>query len=180
MDNSEQRKVNTIAKQLGATLITNGQDILKGAFKVSPKKILSKSELGTWLKNNTFPGASLWDEKYYFEDISFYNSLIKHYWGFHKKYITDRYDCDNYAFAFSSMVSDIFGINTAGVASGEVYNKDTDKLIDRHAYNLIVAKENGKLKPFLFEPMKNMITEWKGQKTELDVWKYVIQWQEFF
>jgi hypothetical protein len=386
--NEEQRKISDIARKLWTTLIENGERNLATAFKVEPKLTMTKQELNDWLGKNVFPGVSLWDEKYKFESIDFWNSVIAYYWGFRKKYLTDVYDCkvpddlafayglffadgtcgmgkngakagatwniinsnkewleraksaldweykdyltfeikqypyykkgkitnlgerksdlysleakvkriegknnqgkrgdfiqefrylfydpitkqktvpkpifddyssprieflngviagngdhkngylskkgkisvskynkrgvaeltaimhyigwefsvrqsekefsigynretqnivstkcDNYAFYFASSMANIFGLNTAGVASGEVYGTLTDKLLDRHAFNLIVATDNGVAKPYLFEPMKNIITEWKGQKTVLGDWKYVIQWQEFF
>lgn len=177
--NEEQRKVNAIARKLWSTLIETGERNLATAFTVSPKLTMTKLELSSWLGKNVFLGASLWDEKYKFESIDFWNSVIEYYWGFRTKYLTDVYDCDNFAFSFSSDMARIFGINTAGVASGEVYKKD-GSFLDRHAYNIILAIDNGVLKPYLFEPMKNIITEWKGQKTTLGDWQYVVQWQEFF
>ena len=178
--NEEQRKISDIARKLWTTLIENGERNLATAFKVEPKLTMTKQELGDWLGKNVFPGVSLWDEKYKFESIDFWNSVIAYYWGFRKQYLSDVYDCENFAFYFSASMANIFGLNTAGVASGEVYGTLTDKLLDRHAFSLIIATDNGVAKPYLFEPMKNIMTEWKGQKTVLGDWKYVIQWQEFF
>jgi hypothetical protein len=177
--NEEQRKISEIARKLWTTLIETGENNLRTTFNVSSKLVMPKQELIDWLCKNVFAGVSLWDEKFHFENIEFYNSLIPHLWGHRRKYLSDVTDCDNFAFYFSATMASIFGLNSAGIASGVVYDLN-GKQIDRHAFNLILAVDNGVLKPYLFEPMKSMITEWKGQKTKLDSWLYEIQWQEFF
>jgi hypothetical protein len=177
--NEEQRRVNDIANKLWVTLIETGETNLASLHRVEPKLVMTKAELSEWISKNLFPGVSLWDEKYYFESIDFYNKIIPYNWIQRKKYIEDRFDCDNFATKFNSYISDVFGLNTTGVSTGEVYGIYTDKLVGRHAYNMILATDNGVLKPYLFEPMKNIIAEWKGQKTALGDWKYTVEWSDF-
>ena len=178
MDNEEQRKVNLLSKQLGVTLITNGEMFLKQGFKVEPKIIKTKNELAAWLSENVFKGQSLWDEKFYVESLDFYLSLIEIWWGDKKQYITDRYDCDNYARHFQSALSLYFGLNSAGTASGSVYDEN-GKFLARHAFNIILVSDNGVLKPYLFEGMRNIMTQWNGPKTKLGPWLYEIDWIDF-
>jgi len=178
--NEEQRKISDIARKLWTTLIETGESNLRTTFQASPRKTLLKDETNDYIGKNVFQGVSLWDEKYFIEDITFYNALIPYHWVNRKKYLSDVFDCDNFAFYFSSSIANIFGINTAGIASGTVYDAKTGKKLDRHAFNLILATDNGVIKPYLFEPMKGIMTEWKGQKTTLGDWKYQIEWMEFF
>lgn len=179
MDNIEQRKVSETGIKLGVILITNGEQFLRNYFKVSPKMSQTKNEFSEWISENIFKGESLWDEKFYFESIDFWNSLMQIWWGQKKQYIVDTFDCDNFARHFQSSMSLYFGLNSAGVASGSVYNSITGKFISRHAFNVIVVEENGSLKPYLFEPMDNAITPWTGQKTHLGNWLYEIDWIDF-
>jgi hypothetical protein len=179
--NEEERKINNIQKQLGVILLQNGNNFIKTAFNVSVKKTLTKNELSVWMGKNVFPGVSLYDEKYLFERIDFWKSFINLFWGWMKKYLADGYDCDNYAYYFSSMAAYLFGLNTAGVSSGTVYKAATGNKIDRHAFNLILAlDENGEVKPYLFESMNNTLTPWIGQKTQLNDWLYEIDWSTYF
>ena len=78
------------------------------------------------------------------------------------------HNCDDYAFAFTSNMSMIFGINSAGVVSGGDYlwyDKNGIKTGQgRHAFNTIVAlNENGELQCYLYEPMKNEWTTYENK-----------------
>jgi hypothetical protein len=177
--NEEQQKVNQVAKGMGVILSKNSDSFIRMAIKPGVKKILTKAEFQTWISSNYFAGVSLWDERYHFVDISFWRAFTDIFWGKYEPYLSDVHDCDNYAFYFSSMASHILKINTGGVSSGSVYKPD-GTFIDRHAFNGIIALDNGELKAYIFEPMKNLMTDWKGQKTELGGWKYEVGWSEFF
>jgi hypothetical protein len=175
MDN--QLAVNGIAKKLGKILIENGLKILKSAFHISPI-IYTRAEIMNFLSANGLPITSLSDEKYYTVDWATWLSLIEVDWTEEKKWYEDYYDCDNHAFTFGSRIPEIFDLNTAGVCYGQIYNKDTGNFIGNHAFNLIIAVQDGKLTPYLFEPMTGKWVLWiKGGKNVLDNWEYrIINW----
>ena len=64
------------------------------------------------------------------------------------RYIAERSDCDNFAIAFSGIVSLKYGINTAGIVFDESGG---------HAYNIICVIENGKVSLEVLEPQNDRI-----------------------
>jgi hypothetical protein len=103
-----------------------------------------------------------------------------------KKYAEDVYDCDNFAFWFHTFSNLCMSINTGGVGFGGIYDPTTNKLLFGHAFNLIVATENGVMKLYLYEPQTKMFKVWeKGKKNILPVqaiqqWEYRPQWLIYF
>ena len=102
-----------------------------------------RSSINKWKKTYDKDGKmeiySL-DTKYFLCDEKDMRAIVKWDWTDNKKYVKEKYDCDNFAFSFKSMVDKRFGLNGGGL------------VIDYsggHAYNLTVFK-NGTVK--LFEP----------------------------
>ena len=80
------------------------------------------------------------DAKYWVCDREEFNKIVKWDWTDNKKYVAEKYDCDNFAFSFKAMVDRRFGVNNVGL------------VIDYsggHAYNIIVFND-GTVR--LFEP----------------------------
>ena len=80
------------------------------------------------------------DSKYFLCDEKDMKAIIKWDWTDNKKYVKEKYDCDNFAFSFKSMVDKRFGLNGVGL------------VIDYsggHAYNIVVFQD-GSVK--IFEP----------------------------
>jgi len=168
--------VNQIAKKLGRLLIDNGIKMIKSAFYLKPV-IYSASEIKTFLDQFNFPSMSLSDEKYYMVNWNDWKNIIEQDWIAEHQYMADKFDCDDYALNFSGYASYVFDLNSAGACYGTIYNKDTGHFIGGHAFNLILALENGNLIPYLYEPMTRKYTIWvKGQKNILDNWEYRINW----
>lgn len=172
----EERKVSELGINLGVLLLRNGKSFLKNNLKTDPRNPITKANFSTWISENIFKGNSLWDEKFYFEGIDFWNTIKRIWWGTKKDdpYTTDTHDCEDFAGAFKSEMSRIFGLNSVGRASGNVYKNG--KLLERHSFNIIVADG---MKSLLFEPMDGTMIEWTGQKTVLGNWAYEIDWIEF-
>ena len=83
------------------------------------------------------------DSKYFVCDEKSMKAIIDWDWTDNKKYVADKYDCDNFAFSFKSMVDKRFGLNNVGL------------VIDYsggHAYNIIVFSD-GTSK--IFEPQSD-------------------------
>ena len=93
----------------------------------------------TYDKENKMAIMAL-DSKYFVCDEKSMKAIIDWDWTDNKKYVADKYDCDNFAFSFKAMVDKRFGLNNVGL------------VIDYsggHAYNIIIFKD-GSVK--LFEP----------------------------
>jgi len=83
------------------------------------------------------------DTKFWTCNESDWKKIIDWDWTNEKKYVTEQYDCDNFAFNFKARVARKFGVNSVGL------------VIDYsggHAYNLIVFSD-GTWK--IFEPQSD-------------------------
>ena len=83
------------------------------------------------------------DSKYFLCNEKDMRSVIKWDWTDNKKYVKDKYDCDNFAFSFKARVDRQFGLNNVGLVMD--YSAG-------HAYNIIVFND-GTVK--LFEPQSD-------------------------
>ena len=80
------------------------------------------------------------DKKYLVTNLKDMKKIIEWDWTDNKKYVAEKYDCDNFAFSFKAMVDRRFGVNNVGL------------VIDYsggHAYNIIVFND-GAVR--IFEP----------------------------
>lgn len=176
----EATKVNTIAKKLGETLINSGIKFIQSAYKISPT-IYTKQQIVDFLASQGLPkDLSMYDEKYYVIDAPNFFSIVANDWGYQRQYITDRYDCDDFSFSFSSRMAEIFGTNAVGVVNGNIYDASSGNLIGGHEFNLAIVVENGQLALYLVEPMRNVYTKWAGKKTKLGSWLYEPNWQSYY
>ena len=83
------------------------------------------------------------DVRYLLCDEKDMQAIIDWDWTDNKKYVSEKYDCDNFAFSFKAMVDRRFGLNNVGLVID---------LSGKHAYNIIVFKD-GSVK--LFEPQSD-------------------------
>jgi len=168
----EQEKVNQIAKQLGLTLISAGTKMLRSAFHINPIKVPSY-EIEKFLQTKIqAKNVTLSDGKYWLIPFYQWKEIIKVDWTDKKKYLVDRYDCDNFAFTFASRASEVFDINSAGVVHGHVYNKDTGKWIGGHFWNAIITKEGGSFNLYFYEPINDNYTLYTGGKIIMGMMEY--------
>lgn len=179
----EKEKINNLAKTFYKGLIQIGYKGLKSVFGITPQ-IYSRDKIFNFLYSNGFNKVgnfSLSDENYYLEDWEIWKNLIDIDWVEEHPYYKDKFDCDNFAMYFASNVAFIYELNSCGVAYGNVYNKDTGKLIDGHVFNLIIALENNVPALFLFEPMKRKWIKWdKNGDNIIDNLRYEINWILFY
>ena len=80
------------------------------------------------------------DNKYQVTTQKDMKKIIDWDWTDNKKYVAEKYDCDNFAFSFKAMVDRRFGINNVGLVVD--YSGG-------HAYNIMVFND-GSVR--LFEP----------------------------
>ena len=91
------------------------------------------------------------DNKYVAVSEKEFQKIIDWDWTDNKKYVAEKYDCDNFAFSFKARVDRKFHINTVGL----VIDYDGG-----HAYNIIIFS-NGTSK--IFEPQSDSWPKkWSG------------------
>lgn len=164
---NKQQKVNRIARHLGSKLCQIGIKILRNAFHIDPK-VISGLELSRQVKAKiALNNLTLADEKYHLESWDIWKQIIETDWTDQKKYLKDYYDCDNFSYSFAARMSEIYGIN-AGIVHGWIYNKDTNKQIGGHLWNVILTKE-GDL--YFYEPMNDNYVEAKTNVI-MGKWRY--------
>ena len=172
----DQAKINLIARGLGGKLIQIGSSLFRSGFNLNPK-VYSRETIRTFLSNEGIKSLSLSDLKYYVDRWDVWQKFIASDWLNYRKYVTDRFDCDNFAFLFASRAANIVTLNTCGVCYGTINSPKTGQLLGYHAFNLIVALNNGILVPFLYEPMNDGWTVWdKKANNIIGNWVYKINW----
>ena len=166
-------------RKIAASVERVGAEALGRAFKLN---IVSypASSLQAFLKTVGLT-PTLSDNKYYFIPFEDWKKIIEVDWVDEKQYYSDYWDCDNYGWLFSARMAMLFKVNTAGRASGTLYDPNTGKQIGIHAFNIIVSRENDGFHAWLYEPMNDLYTEiTKGKKLVLKNWWYKPTWNNFF
>jgi len=134
----------TIDDQYEAFIYLMWSNIAKATQKAAgvEYQVISKAKMLDVL-TKTFPNKQiiLNDEKYYLTNINTWRKIIKFDWTAMKKYLVDRYDCDNYSDAFRAHASELYGLNSAGRMSCSVKVSATGEIIPHRAV-MIVALDN--------------------------------------
>jgi hypothetical protein len=137
------------------TALTQVKDAL--SF-LSPPEITGRKNM-TQVEVSRAIGAAkkTWlDNKYVAVSQKEFQKIIDWDWTDNKKYIAEKYDCDNFAFSFKARVDRKFHVNTVGL------------VIDYeggHAYNIVVFSD-GTSK--IFEPQSD---SWPKKGTGMYVFK---------
>jgi len=173
------KKINEIARKFGHLLINSGISMVRSAYDLKPKEYLGPVIQDT-LKAIIGVDVSTADGKIYLvnwntiewiKDLDLTDKLI---------YYNEVFDCDDFAFHFSSLISTLYLLNNCGVAFGNLYDY-SGKFIGRHAFNIIATDENGKLEFRIFEPMNDKWAKITGKRTDLGFgWIYEPSWVIFF
>lgn len=163
-------------RKIAVGFIKAGSLALQNSFKLKPTEF-PRITLRGFLNDKNIKSISLSDEKYKFIDWETWKKIIEIDWVSEKKYITDVFDCDNFAFSFSARMSSLFRINTAGVVYGIIYNKDTGNKIGGHAYNAIIAYNKNGLELYFYEAQTDKWIKFeKGKDVIIGNWRYVSTW----
>jgi hypothetical protein len=123
--------------------------------------------------NTVFPNTqkNFYDEKYAVTDWETWKKIIEFDWTNRKKYVADSYDCDNFSGSFCSRAAELFNLNSAGRFTCTVKTSKGQTL--PHRAVVIVARDEGKLKVFVFESQNDGWVEVKaGQPIKIGDWKY--------
>lgn len=158
-------------QKLGSQLIAKGKWFLNQATKVN-KTIFVLATVRTAIQHTTGIVPALYDEKYHTTDIETWKTIIENDWVNKKKWITDTFDCDNFANAFCAYCADIYGLNTAGRFSVELLNAKTGQHIGYHRAVIII---DDKLNCYLLESQDDrMVKIEKGYLPVIGNWQYKV------
>ncbi len=170
-----------IFHRFGHQLIEQGIQFIKKAYKLSPK-VFTRTEVLNFLSQETgipTSSISLADEKYYVESWAKWEKILDYDLVDKQQYLSDRFDCDNFSFAYSALATLNYNLNSCGVGFGNIYDSDTKTYMFRHAFNLIITHDNGVLKLNLYEPQTDEFALWqKGNNNILPIlgWEYRPDW----
>ena len=84
-------------KKLGSQLIERGQWFLKTAFNVKVVRTISSSQIRTFFKGLGYDKLQFADRLYSIIDWKTMKDIIKYSWVNRKKYVSEKFDCDDYA-----------------------------------------------------------------------------------
>ena len=176
-------KINEAVTKLGIILLNNGFQFTRDGFK-AVKYPLTKEALKIIITEKTGlspDNMSLYDAKYYVTDWETWKYVIDKVMIDAMVYQIDFSDCDNFAFLFTAISSMIFGLSSAPVVTGQIYNATTNEPITRHAFNFIVAKDGNNFNVYCYEPQSDRETIIrKGLPTIIRNWKYTFDWLTLF
>jgi len=150
----------TTKEKLFANLIGNFHTHSRNMARmmVKPKPIVkSNSELSNFIKGLGFGiTPSLADREYYFDTWDKWLKAIEIDWTNMNKYLTDAFDCDNFADIFNARMAEYYGWNTSGRLSVALYRPNTNQIIGYHRASIIVALEGPILRAYAYDPMIGM------------------------
>lgn len=176
---SKEQEVNELGRKLASGLISNGIKAMRMSFHLDPVEY-TDVQLKKVLNNAGFTGLSLYDSKYHLIEWYQWRQIIEADWINYYKWLAEFWDCDDFARSFSSHVSEIFHINTAGMTCGQIYDVTSGSLIGGHCFNVLPATGGGETKLYIYEPMYDYYCLYeKGQPIILGDWRYVPTWISF-
>jgi len=147
-DEKELTKLNKAIWKFGLNLIHLGIKFVQKAFQSLKKpSSISSYTLKEILRNLGFSKKDMiscsdreyqlidWNTWEWIKDIDLIDKLVYYY---------DYFDCENFAFLFSSLTAANYQLNSCGVVYGKIYNKDTLNFLGGHAFNVMITHEGEK------------------------------------
>ena len=86
-----------------------------------------------------------WDYWYYYVSLENWRDIIEDVFLSMPKYVTEKFDCENFALLTASTVSSKYKLNTMGIAVGEVPGGE-------HGFNIFPARTVAGREFFFLEP----------------------------
>lgn len=169
---ANETQVNNIAKQIGILLIDNGMKMIQSAFKLNPIKVTGAEITQAIVKYLPSVNLTHLDDWYYLIPISQWKELIAVDWTDTKKWVIDKFDCDNFGNYFSANMAMFYEINSAGRVYGKFY-RGTQNFVGYHYWNIIIDSNKD---IWFFEPESDKMTEvaYKGGQILIGGNKYEV------
>lgn len=125
--------------------------VVKGTHPAPPKITVIKEKDSAWIDSCLAPLKVVrlpLDGHYRLTDQNNFLNIVSWDWIDSRQYITDVFDCENYAIAFKSRIDEYFALNQVGI------------VIDyksMHGYNLVVFPDSNVM---LLEPQSDKLFCW--------------------
>ena len=162
--------------RLGNELIKNGQLFKKKVFDIKKNSIytIDKAQIINMLKNLGFSSFAFADRTYHYLDLEVMKGIIANDWTDKREYISEKFDCDDYALAFKSHMAEIYLINGIALAKHiKVTLSNGEKIYHRAV--VFLAKDKGLISLFLMESQNdNVIQITHNRELALGCWKYIL------
>jgi len=166
---------------LGNAPLDNGRKMKKKVFDIKKNNIYKTNSIimSNIVRNLGLNNPYFADRTYYYLDLSVMKDIIAKDWVNKRKYLSEVYDCDNFAESFKEHMSSIYLIN--GVALAKSIDVTlSDGTHTPHRACLFFAKENGLMGLYLLEAQNDKIAKIvSNQEIELGNWKYKLNLIEF-
>ncbi|GAG79637.1 unnamed protein product [marine sediment metagenome] len=105
----------------------------------------------------------LWDYYYWYISLEDWGKVFEDVLLNQPKYVSDKFDCEDFAMLTTARVLEKYRLNTCGVVVGQ-------SPFGEHGYNLFIARVDDKAELFILEPQDGMIypvTEPEGYKPRI-------------
>jgi len=147
--------------------------LIKRVFRVEGEKV-SWIVINTKLTSVLGCDTMLLDSWYKVVDLDTWKEIIQSdLLNLTKKWKKEVFDCDNFAITFVGHVSELYEINSVGIALGKVYDASSNKLVGYHAFNVIVVKEDKDLGIYVYEPQTDGLAK-ASRRTKIGNWIYEV------
>ena len=156
----KQKKIN-IFKALAVKLHNQSLIFFRRAFNLKPEKT-SRAMIRAFLAGRGMPLDKVWfaDHDYYYVTIEEMKDIILHDWVDKKKYLSEKFDCDDFALVFKAHLAERFNINAVGLArSVKINDLKTGKPKGFHRANIFFADDNGVIKLYFLEPQTDKVVQ---------------------
>ena len=165
-------KVNQLARKMGVILCESGMRMIRSAFSLKPEMrrfwYLEKFFKEQGIKARLNPA----DNDFYFTNWETMKKIIEVDWISQKKYVKEKFDCEDFAYAFKSHLSEIYGLNGIGVSHGHCYDL-TGKWKYGHFWIVLPTIDNGKFNLHWLESINDKWVEHKiGRKIIIGATEY--------
>jgi len=98
----------------------------------------------------------LFDMNYIILSVDVMQKIMEKSYLFAEQYVSDLFDCDDFAESFRSIVDNIFLCNSVGFAAGKLIDNNGN-VVGLHAYNIVPAYDpkNDTVEVYIYEPQTN-------------------------
>lgn len=160
-------------RKLGSFLIDQGRQFLQKATPMKKTRWTSSSILTAIRGATGLDVIKIYSADEYHDTVSIdvWRMIIENDWSNKKKYISEIYDCDNYAGYFSNYAPFVYELNSVARLTVELKDPVSGKHIGYHRCGLIV---DSSLNCWLLETQTDkMVLMEKGKPFVIDNWEYI-------
>lgn len=121
-------------------------DDLKARITANEKMFSKADALAAVRKVGPLAVPIMLDDRYWAVDRATWDAMIEAYGPDRNAYVKERYDCDDFAFAFKGGMGHRYEVNGVGIVINYAQH---------HAYNILLVNEGGSLVAEFLEPQQD-------------------------